>query len=250
MESFIEYNTIETIQTLPFFADKSLCSVTSLLPREHGNAVMRVATTDGCYVVRQGTRGESKMEAEYRAGSLAHAAGIAPEIFLFDADRALMVLEFIPGEHRTYLSREAIIRLAGTLRRLHAIPYQDEDIPHLDLRHLIDPDRPDIIEALSTLERFSPQLALCHHDLTPHNLLWNHHEPTLIDFEYAGIGDVCFDLAAVCVEFQLERESCSVFLLEYFGAAACPGEKLSAWETLYRALRRQWFSRHGIDQIS
>ena len=237
------------VRSHPFFADKKIHSIAPMAPREHGNEAYRVVTEDQVYVVRHLKRGETDVEAEYRAGSLAHAAGIAPEIFLFDADRALMVLEFIPGEHRTYLSREAIIRLAGTLRRLHAIPYQDEDIPHLDLRHLIDPDRPDIIEALSTLERFSPQLALCHHDLTPHNLLWNHHEPTLIDFEYAGIGDVCFDLAAVCVEFQLERESCSVFLLEYFGAAACPGEKLSAWETLYRALRRQWFTKHGVDQI-
>ena len=249
MEPFIEYYTIETMQALPFFAHKTLRSVTPLLPREHGNAVMRVETTEGQYVVRQGTRGESNMEVEYRAGRLAHAAGITPEIFLYDADRALMVLEFSPGEHHIHLNDAEVIHLARILRRLHTISYRDEDLPKIDLRHLIEPDRSEIIEAFAIVERFPPELALCHHDLTPRNILWTHDEPTLIDFEFAGIGDVCFDLAAVCVEFQLDREMCEVFLTSYFGTASCPEEKLSAWETLYRALRRQWFARHGIDQI-
>ena len=215
------------------------------------------------------------MEVEYRAGRLAHAAGIAPDIFLYDADRALMVLEFIPGEHRTHLSHEAIISLAHALRKLHVIPYRDANFPHIDLHHLIEIDQPEIIEAFATVERFPDQLALCHHDLTPRNILWNHDEPTLIDFEFAGIGDVCFDLAAVCVEFAFDGEAESIFLATSFrrwdfspaGAgwkprlprgresdlkredSVCPSKKLVAYKVLYRALRRQWFARHGIDQI-
>ncbi len=238
-----------SIETLNFFADKTIHDITTMVPREYGNEAYRITTEDQIYVVRRLKRGETDAQVEYRAGRLAHAAGIAPEIFLYDADRALMVLEFIPGEHRTQLNDAEIAHLARILRRLHMISYRDEDLPKIDLRHLIEPDRSEIIEAFAIVEHFLPQLALCHHDLTPRNILWTHEEPTLIDFEFAGIGDVCFDLAAVCVEFQLDREACGVFLSEYFGTASCPEEKRSAWETLYRALRRQWFARHGINSV-
>jgi len=238
-----------SIDTLPYFADKTIHAITSMAPREYGNEAYRVTTKDQIYVIRQLKRGETDAQVEYRAGRLAHVAGIAPEIFLYEANQALMVLEFIPGEHRTHLNDAEIIHLARILRRLHSISYRDEDLPQIDLCHLIEPDRPEIVAAFATVERFPPQLALCHHDLTPRNILWNRDEPMLIDFEFAGIGDVCFDLAAVCVEFHLNREAREVFFSGYFGIASCPGEKLSAWETLYRALRRQWFARHGIDQI-
>ncbi len=238
-----------SIETLPFFADKIIHDITTMAHREYGNEAYRVTTEDQIYVVRRLKRGETDAQVEYRAGRLAHAAGIAPEIFCYDADRALTVLALVPGEHRVHLRDVEIIHLARALRRLHTLPYRDEDLPKIDLRHLIEPDRPEIIEAFATVERFPLQPALCHHDLTPRNILWNHDEPLLIDFEFAGVGDVCFDLAAVCVEFGLSADARDLFLLEYFGTASCPEEKLSAWEILYRALRRQWFARHGIDQI-
>ncbi len=236
----------EPFQSFPFFADKTLQSVCPLLPRKHGNAVMRVETTDGCFVVRQGTRGERDMEVEYRAARLAHTAGIAPEILAYDATWATMVQALVPGEHLTQLEDAQWVRLGRALRTLHALPYRDADFPMMEMRHIIDPDQTAITEAFGVVERFPPEWALCHHDLTPRNMLWDGDEVMLIDFEFAGIGEVCFDVAAVCVEFELAGGARRTFLSSYFGDGRCPDEKLSAWETLYRALRRQWFARHSM----
>ena len=250
MEPFIEYNTIETIRTLPFFTHKTLRSVTPLLSREYGNTVVRVETSDGRYVVRRLKRGETDGQVEDRVGRLAHAAGIAPEIVCYDDELSLMIMAYVAGEHRTKLDDTEIIHLGRTLRKLHNIPYQDVPLPSIDLRRIIEPDREEIGEAFATVERFAPQLALCHHDLTPNNILWNGHDPIVIDFEYAGIADACFDLAAVCVEFELDGTEREALIGSYFdNSTACPREKLLAWEALYRALRRQWLAQHGIDQI-
>ncbi len=287
MEPFITYNTLETIQSLPFFAHKKIHSVTPLLPREHGNAVMRVATTEGCYVVRQGTRRERDMGVEYRVGRLAYGAGIAPEIYCYDPMRSVMVLAYVEGGHRSRPGRDEWMQLARILHTLHAIPYQGKDLPQVNLRELIEVDHEAIAEAFATVEHFPLQPALCHHDLTPRNILWVGDAPMLIDFEFAGIGDRCFDLAAVCVEFGLEGEAEALFLAAYFedpsisnatffrrrdfgpadaglqprlrreGASdlageespVCPQTKLAAWKVLYRALRRQWFARHGVERL-
>ena len=241
---------MHSIDTLPFFADKIICSVTPLAPGEYGNEAYRVVTEGQIYVVRRLKRGETDAQAEYRAGSLAHAAGIAPEIFCYDDEPSLIIMAFVTGEHRTKLDDTEIIHLGRTLRKLHNIPYQDVPLPAIDLRRIIEPDREEIGEAFATVERFAPQLALCHHDLTPNNILWNGHDPIVIDFEYAGIADVCFDLAAVCVEFELDGTEREALIGSYFdNSTACPREKLLAWEALYRALRRQWLAQHGIDQI-
>jgi len=239
----------DVIARHPFFGGRGIRTVTAMMPREHGNAMYRVATDAGVYVVRFVTRKETDPDAEYRAARLAQGEGIGSEILFFDPEASMMILDFVSGEHRSDLTTKEIGILAQTLRQLHGIETEGWDFPLIDLPRIVSADRPEITEAFETIERYPANPALCHNDLTPRNMIWQGDRVLLIDFEFAAIGDMCFDLAAVCVEFSLDTREEKALVRHYFGAADCPSEQLAAFKTIYRALRRQWFARHGIDQI-
>jgi len=233
----------------PFFAEKRISTVTAMMPREHGNVMYRVATDSGLYVVRFLTRKETDPDVEYRAARLAQEEGIGPEILFFDPEASMMILDFVAGEHRSDLTTKEIGVLAQTLRRLHGIATEGLGFPVIDLPRIVSADRLGIAEAFEVIDRYPSNPVLCHNDLTPRNMIWQEDRVLLIDFEFAAIGDVCFDLAAVCVEFSLDMKGENQLVKSYFGTADCPAEQLAAFKTIYRALRRQWFARHGIDQI-
>ena len=239
----------DVIVSHPFFADQQVVEIESMLPREHGNKLYRVETNSRLYVVRFLTRNETDPDAEYRTTQLAQAAKIGPEIFWYDPIESMMILDYIPGGHRSDVTTKEIEVLTRTLRRLHTIETLDLDLPKIDLVRIVSADRPEITEAFHVIERHPKHPALCHNDLTPHNMIWQKDHVVLIDFEFAAIGDVCFDLAAVCVEFSLDTKREKQLIKSYFGTAACPAALLAAFKTIYRALRRQWFARQGIDQI-
>ena len=88
---------------------------------------------------------------------------------------------------------------------------------------------------------------LCHNDLNPQNILWNHHTPTLIDWEYAGIQDRYFDLASVVVEFGFDTTKREAFMTAYFQRKRWDVEKLDAYITLYQAVCQHWWDNRTDD---
>ena len=63
-----------------------------------------------------------------------------------------------------------------------------------------------------------------------------------MDWEDAAINDRYFDLASVCVEFNLGKENEAYFLRRYFTEANEINEvKLKAYKIIYKALCTQWF---------
>jgi thiamine kinase-like enzyme len=64
----------------------------------------------------------------------------------------------------------------------------------------------------------------------------------LIDWEYATINDRYFDLASICVEFELNRREENTFVEAYFRKRTkVDREKLDAYKLIYKALCLQWF---------
>lgn len=58
------------------------------------------------------------------------------------------------------------------------------------------------------------QIGLCHNDPFPNNFL-DDGNVRLIDWEYAGMGDIMFDLSCVCSGYS--RSQSEDFLTQYFG---------------------------------
>ena len=84
---------------------------------------------------------------------------------------------------------------------------------------------------------------VCHNDLNPMNILWKENKPILLDFEYASVNDCYFDLAALSIEFKLERKEESLMLHRYFGGVFYR-DKFEAYKVIYTALCEEWFQNN------
>ena len=95
------------------------------------------------------------------------------------------------------------------------------------------------------LESGSPSLALCHHDVSSANVVGTGRERMLIDWEYAGLGDPRFDLAAAVVEFALDDRGIDALFARYPGSDAI--DRLPPFVELYRSISALW---HAVNRSS
>ena len=231
---------MDTIPGLGFFVDKPIISVRALPTRTDGNDLWHVTTDTDEYVVRRWVRGDADPAVEMAMMERAADARIAPPVLFFDETVPVVVMAYVEGEHRQAVTTDDLTVLAATLRRLHAIGTDSPDLPCIDLAAIIEIDTPEVMAAFETIRPLPTRNVLCHNDLNPLNLLWHTGNVTLIDFEYAGLNDPCFDLAAVSVEFDLDEEMERYWMSSYWADATWEREKLAAYKVLYQALCRQW----------
>ena len=69
----------------------------------------------------------------------------------------------------------------------------------------------------SAFSRAPTPLVPCHNDLLPGNVLFAEDRVWLLDFEYAGMNDVFFDLGNLSVNSELGHEAEERLLMLYFG---------------------------------
>jgi thiamine kinase-like enzyme len=150
-----------------------------------------------------------------------------------------MVMPFIQGVHHQELDEKALGILAGHIKTLHATLTCDET--PLDLKRMIRSEETAIIEAFEVIADYPQEQAVCHNDLNPLKLIWHDETLCLLDFEYAGMNDRYFDLASVCVEFDLNGEMKEVFLEAYFEGENVSLKKLESYKMIYKALCEEWF---------
>ncbi|HSG62546.1 MAG TPA: phosphotransferase [Pseudomonadales bacterium] len=102
-------------------------------------------------------------------------------------------------------------------------------------------------------EMFGYHRALCHHDLVPENILWSVHEadatPWIIDWEYAAMGDLFFDLACIVESHNIPERRHAVVLQSY-GLNLALVKKLRLYRAIYVALAAAWNMRCGVSSES
>ena len=170
-------------------------------------------------------------ETELDALMAASSAGIAPQVVLFTLPEGHLVTRFVEGHEWTveeFKAPDVIRRVAATLRRVHALPpIEGAFSPYRDVeqrlaiartRNVDLPERLDaLLERLYAIERERAEessLKLCHNDPF-HNNFIDDGNVYLFDWEFAGMGDIFFDLASACHFGTAEQKD---YLLEcYFG---------------------------------
>lgn len=159
--------------------------------------------------------------------------GIGAEIVYFSTETGNMITKFIDGRKWTNEdvgTTETMKRIAHTLRKVHsltAIPYEFSPYKDIEDRiqfaiqnHLELPDYLDkLTEKLYAIKEEREQykqlyIGLCHNDPFPNNFL-DDGTVRLIDWEYAGMGDIFFDLSCACVSYSPAMKE--DFLRHYFG---------------------------------
>lgn len=176
-------------------------------------------------------------EVEYAATQAAAAVGIAPEVVHFLRPEGCLVTRFIEGrpiDPQEIGQPEMIVRAARALRTVHALPpIQGRFSPF----HVVDvyaeraqargvrfPAEFDRLHRrLDEIPAAPPgsELRLCHNDLLNANFL-DDGSLRILDWEYAGMGDVTFDLANFSRNHDF-NETQDVLLLQAYHGQATPG---------------------------
>ena len=176
----------------------------------------------------------------------ASQVGIAPEVMLFTLPEGHMVTRFVQGREWTmeeFKAPDVIRRVAETMKKVHALPSISGIFsPYRDIEQRLEtaralggalPEQSDrLLERLHQIQReraATPLIALCHNDPF-HNNFIDDGCVHLLDWEFAGMGDVFFDLASVAHFFAPEQKD---YLLEcYFGQVT---------EHVHHTLEQMWF---------
>lgn len=138
---------------------------------------------------------------------LSHFAklGIAPKMVAGDENSGTMITEYIQNTHFLHhpVLDEELRLVAETLEIVHLSPlvihhhfqpveryFAYKDI--LDLPLLpVSKEEKIVNDFLFYYDK--AEKVVCHNDVVRGNLLFHHHELTLIDYEYAGLNDAFFD---------------------------------------------------------
>ncbi|MBA2331682.1 MAG: phosphotransferase [Actinobacteria bacterium] len=209
------------------------------------NHNFKATLDDGVYVLRIGGRDTELLgidrRAEHEASLAAAAVGVGPEVIAFVEPDGCLVTRFIDGEivpAEAMSEPELIRRVARSLRAVHAGP---------PIRSRFDSFR--VVEAYraTAAERgIEPPAAYekakgiadrtarargsvperpCHNDLLNANLIDDGVRIRIVDWEYAGMGDVFFDLANFACNHSLANDGVHELLLAYFGEVRAEHER-------------------------
>jgi thiamine kinase-like enzyme len=233
------------LRALPLFAQGPLR--VEDLPGGLTNRIVTVTTADGQrYVARLSSPDTSLLavdrDAEHHDSTAAASAGVAPRVVDRIVDGPLgsgvLVVDFVPARPwapADLHDERNLARLAAACRQLHAGPRfsRDFDMFALQQRYLgIVRDRgfrlPERYEEfLPVAERIRAALAgrpaatvPCHNDLLPANVLDDGQRLWIVDFEYAGNADPCFELGNVWSEASLPVELLEPLVTAYVGRPA------------------------------
>ena len=85
---------------------------------------------------------------------------------------------------------------------------------------------------------FNPEL----HFINPKNIIFYKNSIKFIDWEYAGVNDCFFDLATICIEFNLNKKEQNYLLKKYFKKVKKEYKvSLEVYIKIYKALCELWF---------
>lgn len=225
------------------------------------NASFKVTTTAGAWLLRVAHDPSladllgvdaAREQALQRCAAV---AGIAPSPAAVDPAGKWQLRRWIEG--RVWSASDlddadARRRLAGTLRRLHALA------PPLPAAVTLDPvallqrwvaklgaaaprDAVGQVQAaLARIDSSRRPVAIIHSDVHPGNIVDSGQQLWLIDWEYAQVGDPLCDLAALLAN-RPTLDRYALEMLEALGLAGrvAPGE-LEAWVGVYRCINSLW----------
>lgn len=219
----------------------------SVTPLAEGitNLTFRVEATGETFIVRIAGRGGERLgidrRRECQCAIAAGQSGVGPDVVVCLPDEGILVTRFIPGRHLSAgeMARPEILdRVVRSLHTCHAgPPCAGPFSPFRILEEYLGaartsgaPQPGDIgwmydqaaaIEA--AVRRGTAIVRPCHNDLWGPNLIDDGERVRILDWEYAGVGDVYFDLANFAVHHAFAEAGDEALLRAYFGAVSATG---------------------------
>jgi len=203
------------------------------------NTNYKVVNEAGAFVVRVSAKDSGMLaidrENEHQNSVAAAEAGVGARVIDYVPEHSLLILEFIEGttQNAEDLRRGDKIEMAArACRRLHEGPRFRDDFNMFDIqrrylklvqeREFRLPER--YLEFEPQVRRIEGAMALraedtvpCNNDLLAENFIDVGGEFRLIDYEYSGQNDACFELGNVWSESNLSLDQLELLVTHYYG---------------------------------
>ena len=243
------------------------------------NTNYRVSLGGEVYVLRVSGQNTTRLginrHYELAALQAAAEAGIAPQVVAFLLPEGHLVTRWVPGHHWEVAecrTPEHIRLLTGTVKRIHALPPNGATFSpfqrvtsYQELAASFNVLFPNVFDRyLETMYAVqadqehdaSDWQRLCHNDLVAVNYLVvdKDHSLKIIDWEFAGLGDIYYDLATVVYthdsEGPIPPELEEVMLTCYFGETnSFQRRRLLGMKYMLMLFTSMWgLAQHGMQQ--
>lgn len=201
------------------------------------NRNLLVETSDRKYVARISSNSSELLaidrESEYHNSKVASESGVGAEVFDYLRGKGLLIISYIEG--RTYGASDVeknLSRIALSIQKLHSGKRFDRDFNMFEIqqRYLAIVKEKGFRlpqgyeELIATFHQIERAFAIsddgtvpCNNDLLPANFIDDGSKVWLIDYEYSGNNDPCFELGNIWSEANLPFESLSELVSAYYG---------------------------------
>ena len=227
------------LQRIPQFASAKTPEITEL-SGGITNKNYKITVDGESYVLRMGGN-ETKYlgidrKIEFECSRLAAQIGIAPEPTVFLEPEGYIVARFISGKGisaEEIGTEDNIERVLQAMKAYHALEYfpgsfspfrvaQEYKKTALSFNVKLPEKMEWYLEKSSEIEkamygRVLLKLRPCHNDLLNLNFIDDGTHIRILDWEYAGMGDIFFDLGNFAVQHDFNNEQDEILLRTYFG---------------------------------
>jgi len=247
--------------------------VVTPLPGGLTNQNFKVTTPDGVYVARLFSDGGELLgidrEHEYRNSVIAAAAGVGAPVIEYRPEERVLVLGYVEGRTLTNadVAQPAILaRIAGVCATLHGAGRFAGDFNMFEVQAAyraavrsaglsIPAGYDELLPAFTSARR---ALAVrdegtvpCNNDLLAANLIDDGERIWLIDYEYSGNNDPCFELGNIAGECGLDADALAALVTAYYGK---PRRSRIARAQLFNLVSRYGWTlwgaiQHGTSQL-
>jgi thiamine kinase-like enzyme len=203
------------------------------------NRNIKVTTPDGRFVARCTDTSADVLDIdrdqEHHNSKAAEAAGVGAPVIDYRSDLGIMVIGYIDGHTLTnddFLRPEIVARVADGCRRLHAGPrfrgefnMFERQAAYLDTvqekGYRIPADYVDHADKVEDIRKAlvaqNAGTVPCNNDLLAGNFVDDGAKMWLIDYEYSGNNDPCFELGNIWSECQLTLDQLHELVNVYYG---------------------------------
>jgi thiamine kinase-like enzyme len=203
------------------------------------NRNVKITTPDAVYVARCCDMGSNFLgidrEREFFNTKAAAEAGVGAQVIDYRPDLGILLLSYLDGQTLTnadFQRPEIIAKAAAAVRALHAGPrfrgrFDMFERQPAYLKTVLDNgfrlpgdylDYADVFTEIGKVLTAADQTTVpCNNDLLAGNFIEDGDKMWLIDYEYSGNNDPCFELGNTWAECRLSTEQLDEFVTAYHG---------------------------------
>lgn len=204
------------------------------------NRNYRVRTRSGREYVARFAGAKSELlsidrDAEAYNSAIAATLGIGPRVVEYSPDHQVLVVDWIDADTCTDADLDdpdVLSRVAATCRALHSGPrfISNFDMFEVQTGYLrivrergfrLPPDYLEFAGRVAVLDEVlhstSSGTVACHNDLLSANIMLAGRQTWLIDYEYSGNNDACFELGNIWSEASLPLDRLEHLVASYYG---------------------------------